>query len=571
MVLGDRTGIDDATSEAFKAAGTYHVIAISGAQVALVAGALLWGLRRFMGPLSSCLLVSTALIFYATVVGGEAPVSRAAITAVVLLLGRALDLDGDLANLLGLAALLLLLASPTSIRDPAFQLSFAATLGILLFTPALRARCPALPLHLDLAIAVSVAAQAAVLPILLAHFHRLSPAALVMNLVAVPLSGLVLLTGIGVLAVAALAPALATLAGDVAWMSAHVLWRSGQVALLVPALDVRLGGPPPWAVLLYAVGLLGLVRWGPSRRPAMLAAAGLVGFLLPSSTQGGDGCLHLTVLDVGQGDCLVLRSPRGRVWIVDTGGSFESSFDVGEAVLGPYLWSQGIHRIDRLAITHAHPDHVGGVPFLLRHFSVEEVWEGLAPRQDPTYASLDRALDSSGATRLTMWAGRKQDWDGVVVEVLGPPPPKRPPWKTRNDDSLVLSFDWGQTRLLLTGDLEREGESRLTTGSSTVLKVPHHGSRSSSTSEFVARVRPRIGVVSVGFRNRFGHPHEEVLRRYREQGTQLYRTDRDGSVTIVTDGLQTWIRTFRGETSTLRPAIRSRLEPLSPLNHRALC
>lgn len=556
IVLGDRTGIGPETSEAFKIAGIYHVLAISGAQIALVAGILLWALGRLRAPpLVSCLATSGALVFYSILVGGDAPVTRAAIMVIVLLVGKVLDLESDMANLLGLAALLHLVAWPAAIRDVAFQLSFVATLGILLLTPVWLKRCPALPLGLHLVVLASLAAQAALVPLLVTHFHRLSPAALLLNLAAVPLAGGILITGIGFLLVAAVAPGLAPAVGDLAWMCAHVLLRSGEISRLAPELDGRLPTPPFWAIALYSAALLGLARPGPSRRVVPLLIAGFAGLCVPTQAPRGDGRFHLTILDVGQGDCIVLRSPRGRLSIVDTGGFFDSRFDVGEAVLGPYLWSQRARSVDRLVITHAHPDHAGGVPFLLKTFAVKEVWEGLAPRQDSIYGALARALSSSGAARVAVSAGVKRDWDGVALEVLGPTPSARPPWKTRNDDSIVLSLQMGETRFLLTGDVEREGEARLTLGPATVLKVPHHGSRSSSTPRLLASVAPRLGIISVGFRNRFGHPHREIVERYMARGIRLFRTDQDGAVTVSTDGQRVWVRTFRGpavETLLLR-------------------
>ena len=201
----------------------------------------------------------------------------------------------------------------------------------------------------------------------------------------------------------------------------------------------------------------------------------------------GDGRLHLTVLDVGQGDAIAVRTPRGRTWLVDAGGSFDARFDVGEAVVGPYLWSEGVRDIAGLVVTHAHPDHAGGVPFLLRSFRVGEVWEGLAPRRDRGYEKLDQALRGSGATRLAVRAGVERDWDGVRVRVLGPAAGKGPPWAVRNDDSVVLELRYGEVTALLAGDVEGTGETRLEVGPVDVLKVAHHGSRSSSTAGLPGR------------------------------------------------------------------------------------
>ena len=543
MVLGDRTGIDDATADAFRAAGTYHVLALSGAQVALVAALLVGALRRLgAGPVTQAAVTMAAIAFYALLVGGDVPVVRAAVMAAAVLLGRALELDGDTSNLLGLAALVLLAHRPSNVTDVGFQLSFAATLGIVLLTPPLVAGLPRLPLRAELAVAGSLAAQAALLPLLAAHFHRTAPAALVLNLLAVPLSSAVLVAGLALVAGALVLPPLAPLLGDVAWVLAHALRRSSDLATLAPTLDWRV---PALSFLALAAWAAGLARIRGGRRTAGLALL-LVAQLAPAVEPGppGDGRLHLAVLDVGQGDALVVRSPRGRSFVVDAGGSSRGRFDLGERVVGPFLWSTGVRRVDTIVVTHAHPDHAGGVPFLLRAFGVGEVWEGPAPRTDRAYAMLDEALARARVGRRAVVGGVVADWDGVSVEVLGPRP-RRPPRSVRNDDSIVLALKLGDVRFLLTGDIEAAGEAELLRNESlgaAVLKVPHHGSRSSSRPEFVAAVGPVVAVASAGARNPFGHPHPDVLRRYREAGALVLRTDRDGTTFVSTDGRRVWIR-----------------------------
>lgn len=545
MTLGDRSGIDEETAEAFRKAGTYHVLAISGAQVALLAGLLLAGARRLgAGPAATAAAVSSVLVFYAVLVGGDTPVARATVMAVVLLCGRALDLDADLANLLGAAALLLLAHRPSAIGDVGFQLSFVATLGILLLAQPLAARLPRLPLRLEALLAASLAAQLPLIPLLALHFHRLAVAALALNLAAVPLSGSVLLAGLGVLAVAALAPPLAPLAGDVAWIAGHALLRSADVVLLAPVLDLRVPSPTLWATAVLITGCVLLARDRGLMRGMACAAVGTLAIAFGGGP-AGDGRLSLTVLDVGQGDALVLQSPSGRIWLIDAGGGYEAGLDLGEAVVGPYLWSQGVRRADRLLLTHAHPDHVGGARFLVRDFGVDDVWEGPAPRRDGLYDALAAALREAGPPRRAVARGVSAAWDGVDVQVIGPRP-RGQAWRVRNDDSVVLAVTMGEVRLLLAGDMQAAEESELPPLAAAVVKVPHHGSRTSSTAAFVSAATPRLALVSVGLRNRFGHPSADVVDRYRRAGARVLRTDRDGAIRVTTDGRRVWVRTFRG-------------------------
>ncbi|HVQ30213.1 MAG TPA: DNA internalization-related competence protein ComEC/Rec2 [Vicinamibacteria bacterium] len=539
MVLGDRSGLDEATAEAFRRAGTYHVLALSGAQVALVAGLLVaLGRRAELAPLPLGLAVSMVLAGYALLVGGDVPVVRATVMAIVVVMGRGLDLDADLSNLLGLAAILLLAWRPSSVGDAGFQLAFGATLAIVLLAPRLARGLARLPLGAGALIAGSVAAQAVLLPILALDFHRLSPVALLLNLAAVPLSGAVLLLGALVLPLGALASRLGDVSGDLAWMAADTLLRTCNGGGLAAAADVRSPDPTLLVLVPWALGLRALYR---GRWVEGLAFVSLtLGALALGPGPRADGRLELAVLDVGQGDALVLRSPSGRAIAVDAGPAREG-FDLGERIVAPFLWSEGVRRLDRLVLTHAHPDHAGGVPFLLRAFGPAEVWEGVAPVRDQGYETFADALRENGATRLAVARGRRVVWDGVTLEVLGPAPPPKRPLRTRNDDSLVLSVTFGEVTFLLTGDVEGAGERALTLPPSVVLKVPHHGSRTSTTEGLLQQARPRWAVVSAGFRNHFGHPHPDVLRRLGALGVRVFRTDRDGTVRLRTDGTHIWV------------------------------
>jgi competence protein ComEC len=242
----------------------------------------------------------------------------------------------------------------------------------------------------------------------------------------------------------------------------------------------------------------------------------------------------------------VVRTPAGRTWLVDAGPGGPGRLDLGETVVAPYLRSMGTRRLEGFVLSHAHPDHVGGASAVVRAFPVGAVWEGPAPRHDASYSDFDRLLRATRTVRLSVARGFRADWDGVGVEVLAPEPPPRPPWTARNDDSLVLALRYGDVTLLLAGDIEKTGESRLAPARADVLKVPHHGSRTSSSPPFLAAARPRLALVSSGFRNPYGHPHPDVLERYRRLRCLLRRTDRDGAISISTDGREIRVTTFNG-------------------------
>jgi competence protein ComEC len=265
----------------------------------------------------------------------------------------------------------------------------------------------------------------------------------------------------------------------------------------------------------------------------------------------GDGRLHLTFLDVGQGDSTFIRFPSGTTLLVDAGGlSPTSTFDIGDRVVAPVLRAAGVRRLDFIALTHGDPDHIGGATSVIREFRPKQVWEGIpVPRFEPL-RNLEAEARAVGAHWSHVKTGDVAQLDGVEVIVRHPGAPDWERQRVRNDDSIVLELRWLDVSVILTGDIgqavERTLLSTVPRAPILIVKVPHHGSLTSSSAEFVRALAPRIAVVSAGRSNHFGHPAPDVLRRYGDAGAEVFRTDRDGAVMIDTDGKSVDVHTFRG-------------------------
>jgi len=251
--------------------------------------------------------------------------------------------------------------------------------------------------------------------------------------------------------------------------------------------------------------------------------------------------LRVTVLDVGQGDSLVIQTPGGRVLIVDAGRAMGED-DVGRRVVLPFLRAQGINRVDALLLTHADDDHVGGAATLLERITIDRLLVSAVPSDAPLYRRILQAARRRSIPILSLARGQTLDFhDGVIAEILNPPP-EGPPGREHPDNnaSLVLRLRYGSTALLLTGDAEREAEKDMLRAGADlradVLKVGHHGSLTSSSERFLEAVRPRVALLSAGRGNPFGHPHRDILARLAARRIRVFRTDRDGAIALVSDG-----------------------------------
>jgi competence protein ComEC len=313
----------------------------------------------------------------------------------------------------------------------------------------------------------------------------------------------------------------------------------------------RIPDPPLWLGIAIGAGLILAIVAGRAGRLWFTAAAGALAVLLalllwhPFAPEIARNELEMTVVDVGQGDSILLAFPDGKLMLVDGGGiptfgrRAPSQMDIGEDVVSPYLWDRSIARIDVMVCTHAHADHIGGLPSLLANFHAKQLWTG-ANSENPAWDALRERARRDGVRIVPLHRGQRFNYGGAELEVLAPSLDYVPKEAPHNNDSLAFRVTFGRHSFLLSGDIERQIEAELIAEGlvrkTDVLKVPHHGSKTSSTAAFLDLLRPAFAVMSAGFENSYGHPHAEVLERYEERQACVLRTDLDGLVTVRSDG-----------------------------------
>jgi len=386
-------------------------------------------------------------------------------------------------------------------------------------------------------------------------FHRISLSGMIANVFIVPLMNAVVVIGF---------VAVLTKLSFLAWLAGLLLEASRRVAEFCSALepDWRIPDPPVWLAVAFTAALIvvALVARRPTRiRPIAIATVGVLFAVIvvhPFPADITSGQLEVTSIDVGQGDSALVVTPGGQTVIIDAGGvpGFKGRpkprLDIGEDVVSAYLWTRSIQRIDALALTHAHEDHSGGLAALIVNFRPRELWVG-AMGESEVWKRVRSVAQAHDVRIISRRAGDSFQFGGAQFRVLAPFADHVPDAIARNNDSLVMSVRLGQRAFLLTGDAEKEVEWRLADSGTIepidVLKLGHHGSRTSSTAEFLDQARPTFAVVSAGLDNLYRHPHPDVMARLQERGVRVLRTDYRGQIRFLTDGKRLEIETHRSQ------------------------
>jgi competence protein ComEC len=565
IVLGDRSGVPPALDQRWRAAGIYHVLSVSGLHLAVVAGlafgvlrrivaASPWGGRtrpaRWAAPPALVLAVA-----YTLVTGMQLATLRALVVVGLALVAQILDRPLRLVDALGVAALAILAWRPADLWAPSFQLSFVAALTLALRpaaeAPARAARGVRGWLLRGFTTSACVALTTA--PLTAYHFHQVAAGGVIGNLVLTPIVELVALP-LGLAGVLlGVAPAIAA----AAWIVGLADRGAGALAAITPVGHVAVAGAITMTILV------GLSLWIAARTGHRTRALGIawlalcLGWALGRSPPPA-GALRVTFLDVGQGDAALIELPDGGVWLVDAGGQ-ASARDLAQGAapgraIDRVLAAYDHTRIDLAILSHPHPDHYLGLAGI--EAPIDELWTaeeiGSAPRPRPPpalpgFGAIAAALAARGTRLAHPPLGVARSTGGVELVVWAPryrPAADAPvacaadPVRTVNDNSLVVALRYHGRTILFAGDVEAEGEDELVAaglGHADVVKVPHHGSPTSSSVGFVAATRPGLAVISCGPGNAFGFPSPDVVGRWRAAGADVARTDIDGAITVTID------------------------------------
>lgn len=595
LIIGEKGEIPKELRERFSAAGVAHILAISGLHCGIIALVCFFLIKNIL-KCSTRLMLATDIskvsafvtlvpvITYCFIAGHGVATVRATIMVITYLTAIIIGREEDLWNTLAVAAFLILVFSPSSLFDISFQLSFVSVVAILYLTPRLStplfqhskdALEPPPPwwkkifLRMTLFLIVTISAIIGTAPLSAYYFNRFTPWGFLTNLIIIPLIGFVvvplgLLTSFFLFVYQPLAVITINIVQPIIKFSISVV----ELFYRLPYADYRTATPTLLEMFLFYFAVFLLFNIRKSKHILYGLAIVIMVFIFNQAfwyyQNNLSPLLRTTSIDVGQGESTLIQFPKGSTMLIDGGGFYDNSFDVGGLVVAPVIWKKKIKTIDYLVLSHPHPDHLNGLVSIAGMFKANEVWTNGKKVDTEPFQEFEKIIREKKIKNITIDRRHPNlTINGVQIKFLHPP---KTDWHDRNtidhseinNHSLVIKLTYKDISMLFTGDIYQEVERELivaeTDLKSTILKVPHHGSGTSSSLPFLEKVQPQIALFNVGFENIFNLPSPTILERYKNQDCQIFRTDRDGAITIETDGYEMHIKTF---TNGKSPVIRN--------------
>ncbi len=568
LILGEKREIPVEIRESFNRTGISHVLAISGLHIGIIAFLSIiiirWIIKtseylllRFNIIKVSSLFAIIPIIGYALIAGYSISTIRATIMILCFLIALLIGRERDLLNTLAFTAFLILAFSPVSLFDVSFQLSFIAVAAILIITPELNALLPKWKVNeisrtrkivtqIVLFIFVSFSAALGTAPLIVYYFNRISTMTIISNLLIIPIIGFIVLP-LGIIA-SFILPISTPLAVILTKISSFFICISNSIIDYLSHFSFSsftVTTPSILEILLYYAFILLLVKLIHSHKAKFSIALAVIvlfyaGIFAYTHTKAmNPGKIQVTFIDVGQGSSTLVRFPGGKNMLVDGGGFYGESFDVGRYVVAPYLWHERIKRIDLIVLTHPHQDHLAGLVFILKNFAVNEVWSNGKESESESYKEFTRVITERGIPhRIVSSDTPEKSIGGAIVRIIHPP--KSGPEFDTNNNSVVMKIVHNNIGILLPADIEEPAEKFLMVNGadlkSAILLAPHHGAYTPVTPSFLGMVRPEFIVSSCGKDNFFGYPNQELLNICSKMGVEILRTDENGAVSFTING-----------------------------------
>lgn len=589
ILIGDRENISDITEDNFKKSNLTHMLAVSGSHITYIIVALTTLLSKTNRKFSLIITI-IFLLFFTVLTGFTASVLRASIMGILTLLASILHRKSDTINNLGISSIIILLYNPYLLVDAGFLLSYAGTIGIIFFSKKIsngisiivnkinpnllnieqnnnskilfvKSIIEKIILYVISSLSVTISANIVIIPIMAYMFSTISFTFWISNILAGPIMEVVTIFGFITYLISIVFPMLAEFLAIALNLFLTILLKIAEISSIIPGASIYIKTPSLIMCVMYYLVIFILFNLKPIRqfirkkaifrfliikakkhKLKILVTIITVIILLNSIIYVTDKNLKIYFVDVGQGDCTLIQTHEKKNILIDGGGSEFGSFDVGESILLPYLLNRGINKIDYMMISHFDSDHIGGLFYIMENLKVDNI---IISRQGKNSENFKKFIQIMSEKQINLIIVKRGDYvkiDGTSYFEILFPEEKQISDNVLNNNSIVAKFVSSNVTMLFTGDIEEIAEKRLcelyrntNKLQADIIKVAHHGSKTSSTLSFLKLVNPQIALIGVGADNNFGHPNEGVLERIKKLGTQIYRTDQTGEVSIVID------------------------------------